>query len=94
MRRFVLLVDSETTNEVSSFVEYLKKEGYGWFHRTSNSWLITTTNSTLTTEKLRDSAITFFPNRMLVVINMINGDWNGWGIKSNFDWFNESDGWG
>lgn len=89
MNKFILCVDYETTNEATSFADYLRSQGYGWWHRTSNTWVISTRNS-LTRNNLRDVASIYFPNRKMLIMDMTTANWAGWGTAQEFEWFNNN----
>lgn len=88
---FIVLIDFETQSESNSFVNYLKNMGYGWWHRTNNSWIITS-SAQVTEEDIRIAVTKYFPKRTTFVVNMRSRNWTGWGVNEHFDWF--KDNWG
>lgn len=91
MGKFVILLERETTDEISSFSEFMRSSGYGWWHRTPNSWIISTKDG-LTNMQLRDIAAIYFPQRKIIVLGL-DGFWNGWGVPSDFEWFRNTNNW-
>jgi|GEM_PF-2617768 len=88
-KKFIIAVDNESSKEVESFVTYLKTQGWGWFHRTSNASIITTPRD-YNVQTIRDVAVIYFPNRRLYVIDIDSGTWAGWGTKEEFKWFGDN----
>lgn len=89
MNKFIVCLDHETTEEANAFIAYLKTTNLGWWHRTSNSWAITS-NKPLTGPQLRDTVIIYFPNRNTLIIDMQTKSWCGWGLTTEFEWFDTS----
>lgn len=93
--RFVVGIDSMSTEQESAFVDYLRSNGYGWWHWINNFWLVVDISNTLTSAKLRDDLMEIAPKTNLLVIQ-IKGDhtWAGFGPSTKernvFNWLHNS----
>ena len=89
MYKFIICIDYETAQEGNAFIAHLQTKNLGWWHRMTGSWMIASATP-LTSLQLRDSVLIYFPNRKTLVIDMQTKGWCGWGVPSEFDWFDTS----
>jgi hypothetical protein len=91
MRRFVVAAQGLDKDSENNFIEYVKSNGFGWWHWIDNFWLLTTNNSTITAEDIQqniDSGNGF--NRNLVIEIEGSISWHGFGPAKTdnnmFEW--------
>jgi hypothetical protein len=84
--KYIVAVNIESSQEIISFANYLKSLGYGWWHKVGTCWVITPIGN-VSLGDMRDLAHIYFPNSRLIVIEMIDAHWTGWGSDSDFSWF-------
>ena len=79
MRRFIVLVNGETPQNVSSLIEYATQEGFGWWHWIDNAWLLTTRNTQLKADHIRDKFRSLSGDKWVVVIEVEHVTWATYG---------------
>jgi hypothetical protein len=52
--RFMIAVDGLSSSAETDFVQFLRENGLGWWHRLPNFWLITDRKQKVTAKLLRD----------------------------------------
>ena len=86
MNKYVVSVNNFTKDQEDNLIKYLTDNGAGWWHMIHNFWLISSNNSDVTKESIRD-VITKGFNGTLIIIDITNSsDWAGYGQKKDFDW--------
>jgi hypothetical protein len=53
-RRFVVGITGLSSDDQTKFVEFLRKEGMGWWHWIDEVWLITSRSESVSAEQIRD----------------------------------------
>lgn len=94
-KRFVVGVDSMSDEQEQKFLEYIRKNGYGWWHWLNNFWLIVDGEGKLTASQLRDTLKSIVPNVNLLVIDVEGKqNWSGFGPRSEernmFNWIRKT----
>lgn len=78
-RKFVVVVKEETSEDISSFLKYIKEQDFGWWHWVSNVWLLTTYNKRITAGELRDKFRDISGNKTVVVLEVQAVTWATFG---------------
>ncbi len=83
-KRFIVLLNGGTAEQHTAFKAYLNsvQPHAGWWHRFTDTWLVTDSFGTLSGSTLRDAAMAAFPGVHLLVIELgSNGTdtWSGFG---------------
>ena len=74
-RRFVVGIDHETSEDVSSFLKYIRQHKFGWWHWIGNLWLLTTHNEKITAVAIRDKLAQITGGKTAVVIEVTSITW-------------------
>ena len=71
-RRFVILIDSDATAEERNAVtqHFMNSELYGFWHHFQFSWLVTTSDETVTASDLRDEIKDKLTGTSIIVIRI------------------------
>ena len=78
-RRFVVIIEEETPEEISSFGKYLEERDFGWWHWVSNVWLLTVHNEQLSAVEIRDELRKITRDKVTMVIEVNSVTWAGFG---------------
>ena len=78
-RKFVVIINEETQEDVSSFIEYVKQQRFGWWHWVSNVWLLTTRNQQMSAREIRDKVREITGGKVTVVIEVTSVTWAAFG---------------
>lgn len=79
-RRFVVAVNTLTTEQDQSFAQALSASDLAWWHWIQNFWLVIDPNNQFTPESLRDHLGTVMPGRFSFVMEVKpTGSWAGFG---------------
>ena len=79
-KRFVVLLASETDEQVRAFKAYIEEHHLGFWHWLSGSWLLTDPSNIQTAEGLRDALNTTHPRINKLVLEILGDDfWSGYG---------------
>lgn len=96
-RRFVVLIDSANQAQENAFIDFIKVEGFGYWHWLNNSWLLTSHNSQHTAKFIGDKMQTIFPNVNHMVLRFDDDGmkyWGGFGPaekdRDMFKWMHEN----
>lgn len=95
-KRYIVCVDKSTEEQEQKFLEYIKKEGFGWWHYLKNTWLIVDSLGNSNESLIRDEALNAFDNEnnMVFLLNENEGTWAGFGPNSEkrdmFKWIKEN----
>ena len=96
-RRFIVSINQETQENVSSFLEYINQQGFGWWHWIDNFWLLVVLDTQTTIETLRDKLADITGGKTIMVLEIKSGsfEWanfgpNTEGGKNMSKWLKES----
>ena len=92
-RNFVVIVKEETSENISSFLEYIEAQNFSWWHWVSNVWLLTTYDQEITTRELRDRFRNISGNKTVVALEVEDVTWSTFGPtgeKSIAKWIREN----
>ena len=78
-RRFVVAIDDETSLDVSAFLEYIREQNFGWWHWVSNFWLLTTYDSSISVNGIRDKVSEICNRKWIVVLEVSPITWANFG---------------
>ena len=78
-RNFVVIVKEETSENISSFLKYIKAQGFSWWHWVSNVWLLTTYDQKITAGELRDRFKDISGNKTVIVLEVEAVTWSTFG---------------
>jgi len=83
-KRFVVAVESSTSEQSAALVEFFEERGVGWWHYLPNLWLISDSNGKLDASEIRDELRLLIPGEHSLVLEFrADGDtWAGFGPKS------------
>ena len=84
-RKFVVGIDEETPEDVSSFLNYIKQQRFGWWHWIDNTWLLTTYNEQVTVVEIRDRLREITGKKTVVVIEVKSVAWATYGPMGEGD---------
>ena len=82
-RRFLVAIDDETSQDVASFMNYIKENHFGWWHWFSNVWLLVTTNHDITTNQIRDELVEICGDKSIFVSEVQPITWSNFGPQGN-----------
>ena len=90
-RRFIVAIDGMTKEEERKFIEWIRSEGFGWWHWISNLWLLTSRSEETSAKKIRDQIGELSDHRHNLVIEIPEDiDWQGYGPSNEkrnmFNW--------
>lgn len=94
MRRFVVVVNTGTTEQHKKFIAYLKSTGANWWHWLASAFLVIDKKNKETAASLRDAACDCYPTQNVLVLEIPPGDtWAGFGpssaTKNMFKWIKD-----
>lgn len=95
-KRFIVALDSSTSEQDKIFINYLKAKNVGWWHWLNNLWLIYTDTGDLTARKIRDDLNVIYPttNKIIFELSGDSDTWSGFGPSSEernmFKWIHEN----
>jgi len=95
-KQFVIALNSTTEEQEKMFLEYIKSNGFGWWHWIDNFWLVVDTQDKLSAEKLRDDLENIFPKVRKLVIEIFSesSTWAGYGPngeqRNMFNWLHNT----
>ncbi len=93
-KRYVVMLNSETNEQVNALTEWIKENNFGWWHWLNNSWLLSDGSGKSSSAEIRDKVLDIFPGVDCIVLE-IRGDgsndtWSGFGPstdeKDMFKW--------
>ena len=84
-KRFVVAVDSTTTEQATAVTQFFKDHSLAWWHWLANLWLVSDARGVLTAKSIRDELKNALPGVNTVVIEINeNGDtWAGFGPRND-----------
>jgi hypothetical protein len=89
-RRFVILADDATPAQQNVITLYLKDK-FAYWHRFSDSWLITTSREDWTATKIRDELKTLATGLNVLVLRVdAPKGWAAFGAKGMFEWLHST----
>lgn len=95
-KRFIILIDNTTNEQDEKFLEYIKENGFGWWHYLNNSWLLTSYKD-FTVNKIRDDLNKIYEGETKLIIELrgnTNDTWAGFGpqgeTRNMFTWLKET----
>jgi len=95
-KRYMIALDSGTEKQNDAFIEYINKNGIGWWHWINNFWLLVDTRDKLSATIIRDELDVIYPNVSKIVFELSGGNdtWSGFGPSSKnsnmFTWLKGS----
>ena len=84
-RRFVVLLDSATPEQDEKFKEWVKKQGFAYWHWLSQSWLLTSPDRDVMAVDIRTNARKIYNGCHLLVLELKetgHDTWAGFGPSS------------
>lgn len=94
-KRFLITLDSASSAQNKSFLDYLESKGFGWWHWIDNFWLIDAGETTITAKDIRDKLCETHPNinNFVMEIGSNYETWAAFGPNSEernmFNWLND-----
>lgn len=94
-KRYIVCVNNSTEEQEQKFLEYIKEQGFGWWHYLKNTWLIIDVLDKSDVSGIRDNVMKAFEGEYTMVfqLNEKEGTWSGFGPKSDerdmFKWIKE-----
>lgn len=82
-RRFVIGIDGETSQDVSSILNYIDELDCAWWHWIDNFWLLTTRDNDLKVSAIRDKIKKICGKKNVVVLEVNNITWATFGPQSD-----------
>lgn len=95
-KRYVVCVNKSTEDQDQIFLDYIKEQGFGWWHYLKDTWLLVDSLGESSSAKIRDVVKESFDNEynMVFQLDEDEGTWSGFGPKSEnrnmFKWINEN----
>ena len=93
-KRFVVAIDSMNKELDNKLLEYIKDNGFGWWHWIDNVWLLTTYKLDVSAVSIRNDLGYIIPNRKIVIEVHKSSAWAGYGPnteeKNMFDWLHNT----
>lgn len=83
MRKFVVCIDGETSNDVSAIKEYVGNQKFGWWHWIDNVWLLTTSNPEIKATDIRDAIRKLSESKWVIVIEVNSVTWAAYGPETS-----------
>jgi hypothetical protein len=92
MKFFVLAVQGASEAQRNAITQYLRDNGYGFWHWLADFWIVQTTTPDLQAPAFRDVIKQFLPGLVFNVfaIRPINNDWAGFGDHRSVEWLKEN----
>jgi len=95
MKLFLVASDSMSKEQETAFLQYIKSNGFGWWHWLENFWIIATSNNSISSYTIRDALNDSVPGLNNLVIEVENVDsWGGYGPKGDdknmFKWLQDN----
>ena len=84
-RKFVVIIKEEAPEDISSFRKYLEQQRFGWWHWTSNAWLLTTRDQQMSAKKIRDKLREITRKKTTMVLEVESVTWAGFGPTGEKD---------
>jgi hypothetical protein len=87
-RRFIVILQNDhSPRQQERMMEFVKKNGFGWWHWVDNVWVLVDGSGTWTCPLLRDAFNNIFPSVHKLVLEG-GRSWAGFGpSKPPIDWF-------
>jgi hypothetical protein len=95
-KRFIVCIDDSTKEQDQKFIEYIKENGFGWWHYLKNTWLIADSTGKSSVSEIRNMVKESYDNEynMVFQLNEDEGTWSGFGPSSEkrnmFKWIKEN----
>lgn len=95
-KRFVVCLDSSTSEQNKSFKGFLQDNKLSWWHWLSSTWLLADKNGRFTAKEIRENVRLCYPGVHTIVLELSGSDdtWAGFGPtrpdKNMFDWLKEN----
>jgi hypothetical protein len=95
-KRFIVAVESGTKEQQDAFTEYLRGQGFGWWHWIDNLWLLVDSTGKTTGSDLTSQVNATFPTLNCMVFELsADGDtWAGYGPRTEasnmFTWMRQN----
>ena len=87
MKRFIVLLQSETDQQTKAFSQMLPATDFKWWHWLPNSWLIVDTKDQFTSRSLIDTVKSAYPGVNAFVSEIESDHWTGFGPKDESTYF-------
>ncbi len=91
-KRFVIGINGMSQEQEKAFGEYLTKNGYSWWHRIDNFWLLIADNEFCSVQEIRDLLKLASPGNDIIVVEAgSTPNFSGFGPSSSgyFEWIQE-----
>lgn len=95
-KRFILSLDSSTTEQDELFEKFVDENGLDWWHWLNNLWLLVDPKGNFSASEIRDEANRIYPhvNKLVLEIRSDDDTWSGFGPskpeKDMFKWIKEN----
>lgn len=95
-KKYIVAIDSSTNEQNTTFLDFVKAQGFGWWHWIKNVWLLTDPTGRSSSVKIRDKLMKIFTGEGCIVIELAadHDTWAAFGPKgpkiNMFDWLNEN----
>jgi hypothetical protein len=95
MKRYIAAVEGMTKDHENRFLDYIRTNKWGWWHRVANVWLIIDWSETASAEQIRNFLLSLNINGAVgIVVPVADGNsWSGLGpkttLKQTFQWVHD-----
>ncbi|MEQ8244577.1 hypothetical protein [Fulvivirga sp.] len=95
-KRYIVCVNNSTEQQDQTFLNYIREQGFGWWHYLNNIWLLTDSSGKSSIKEIRDHAKVSFDDEynMVFQLNETEGTWSGFGPNSEtrnmFTWIKKN----
>jgi hypothetical protein len=92
MRRFVVMSDELTSEQVHKVIAFFRESGSGWWHYFTNVWLVDTDDENLSVTSIRDKLTDEIAPKANCIVMEVHGavNWAGFGPagkeRNMFSW--------
>ncbi len=80
-KRFIIALNSSTTEQNESFLQVIKENSFGWWHHLENFWLLKTHDDEATAESVGQHVEKIYPGvyKLVLELSKDNDSWHGFG---------------
>lgn len=93
-KKYILLINKEAKEDSLKLIEYFKSNGWGWWHKLYNSWLIIDKTGNSTLQDIEKKINELYPGINNLIIEVRDSTWIGYGpnTKENnfFNWLQDT----
>lgn len=88
--KFIILVDESFTARERDLITKHFKGKLGYWHWIGNVWLLATKQDSYTASSIRDEVKSIVPKGMILVLDLNEDTWAGFGQKKKFEWMHKN----